>query len=131
MNLCHRDVTADRDTSPAFIHSDYGYRPCSFIPETWGEVPGIDGPVLLCNTHGHPGDGGVYLAAPAAAAGICDGYMGVTPTPVGAAETPEAETARLRAALDEVRALTCQFNYSDPLTSLAELDDILTRAGGR
>lgn len=129
MNLCHRDVTADRDMSPVFVHADYGYRPCSFTPEVWGEVPGIDGPVLLCNTHGHPGDGGVYLAEPGTATGTCDGYMGVTPTVAGIPEAPEDQAARLRIALDEVRALACQFNYADPLTSLAELDDILTRAG--
>lgn len=43
---------------------------CSFQPEDWGEWPGIDGLVLLCNTHGHPGIG-VYDFAPGEAVGSC------------------------------------------------------------
>ena len=44
---------------------------CSFQPETWGDWPGIGGPVLLCNTHGHPGVGSVYDSPPGQATGVC------------------------------------------------------------
>lgn len=44
---------------------------CSFQPEQWDEFPGIEGMVMLCNTHGHPGIG-VYHFPPEQAVGTCN-----------------------------------------------------------
>ena len=52
------------------MHLDAINSRCSFQPEDWGDWCGVDGPVMLCNTHGLPGIG-VYEFAPGEAIGTC------------------------------------------------------------
>lgn len=58
---------------------------CSFQPEQWDEWPGIDGMVMLCNTHGHPGIG-VYHFELDKAVGTCNAVE-YPPSLMAAADT--------------------------------------------
>ncbi len=55
-----------RDRLLALVQEHNG---CVFEPEHWEYIEGIDGPVLVCNTHGLPAQGMVYDGG----RGVCRG----------------------------------------------------------
>lgn len=65
---CYNRIDNEKVLCPQHLDALNGR--CSFQPEDWGEWQGVDGPVLLCNTHGHPGVG-VYGFALGEAVGSC------------------------------------------------------------
>lgn len=82
---CYQRV--DGESVLCAMHLDALNDRCNFQPEDWGDWPGVDGPVMLCNTHGYPADGDVYGSEPNTAVGACQAVATSTPTSSNGAPT--------------------------------------------